>query len=1091
MHSIASVKSASGAAKYFTKDDFVSGEYYTDEHAGDVSQWGGEGLKDSPIGGHVNKDVFEKVLNGETPTGEKIDARESRRPGYDLTFSAPKSVSVMAYIGGDKRILGPDGAHTKAVQNTMAWVEKNLAQARTTADGKTTTVNTGNLVYALFQHDTSRSLDPQAHIHAIVANMTKMADGTWKALHADKVWANNTVIGSIYHAFLRVEMEKLGYKIEQLGKHGTFELAGVPKGIIEAFSQRREQIMLKAEQLGIVSPKGRDGVTVNTRDPKLNVEDRDGLQKDWKDKATGLGFDGKEVLADAQASAAREAAGPIGRSYQAIVEAVKGAREFVAGLLRSPDALVDKGIVRIAQSPADARAQLAVASAIRIHSQREAAFDINRVAKTALDLGLTGVTIDHVTNRLDRLVEQGRLLPGEIRADGRMAASVTTPEALKTEESILARVEAGKGASAPIVSPAEAPGRLQDASPHELNPGQLAAATMIVSGSDRTVVVQGVAGAGKSTMLQAAASVLRSEGRNVLGLAFQNKMVSDMREGMVPRELSVDDMKAAGVEAQTIASFIWQNERHLDNPNTPAAQARRDELKNTTIVIDETSMVSSDDMLKLLTIAEGLGVEKIAMVGDRQQLSSIDAGKAFAMVQAGGAPMERMDENIRQRTDQLRTVAALANVGQASQAMRVLGGDVIEHATPAAHAAEMWLALSPEDRADTAVFASGREGRGIINSMIQTGLKEEGSIKGEGLALQIHESVHRTREELRYAKSYEGGFTLNVTGHVPEIGLKRGMYEVTRVLGNGKVEVDVHGRKVRFDPQKIDPSIKNDRLELTKQREIKIHEGDQVRWTTNDKDRGLLNSAQARIVSIDSNGVTVETASKGQVTLGRNDPMLSRMDLAYSLNMHMAQGVTALKAIGVMLSHETNLSNQRLFNVLVTRVRDGVRMVVDSKDKLMRQLDRSPGDKTASLESLGRLEIDGPSAKTTAADAALTAAMAVRDGTDSAGSKGSEPIIVPGRDGLDLQDLPPMGKSETDYSKVDGPDGRSRGEPEMDRTPKRESESDKDQDGRRRDDGDGLGLRPLNMDDLRGLPPMPGRDNQIPGLPEKNLSLDL
>ena len=244
MLSIASVRSAGGAAKYFTNDDFVSGEYYTDQDAGDVSQWGGEGIKGTLLenAGAVARDTFESVLKGVAPGGERLEAKDNRRPGYDLTFSAPKSVSLMAYIAGDKRILGPEGAHLKAVQQTMAWVEKNLAEGRKTVDGKTTPVATGNLVYALFQHDTSRALDPQAHVHAIVANMTRMPDGKWQALHADKLWSNNTVIGSIYHAYLRAEMEKLGYKVELQGKHGTFEITGVPKEVIEAFSQRREQV---------------------------------------------------------------------------------------------------------------------------------------------------------------------------------------------------------------------------------------------------------------------------------------------------------------------------------------------------------------------------------------------------------------------------------------------------------------------------------------------------------------------------------------------------------------------------------------------------------------------------------------------------------------------------------------------------------------------------------------------------------------------------------------------------------------------------------------------------------------------------------
>ncbi|MGE6016137.1 AAA family ATPase, partial [Klebsiella pneumoniae] len=90
-------------------------------------------------------------------------------------------------------------------------------------------------------------------------------------------------------------------------------------------------------------------------------------------------------------------------------------------------------------------------------------------------------------------------------------------------------------------------------------------------------------------------------------------------------------------------------------------------------------------------ITAALGVDKLVLVGDRQQLSSIDAGKAFAMIQAGGGTMARMDQNIRQRTDQLRTVAALANIGKAGAALKVLGDRVVEAGEPAAAAADMWL----------------------------------------------------------------------------------------------------------------------------------------------------------------------------------------------------------------------------------------------------------------------------------------------------------------------------------------------------------------------------------------------------------------
>ena len=1086
MHSIATVKSASGAAKYFTKDDYVAGDYYTDEKAGDVSLWGGEGAATAGLTGAVSQEAFAKALHGELPSGEKVDQREGRRPGYDLTFSAPKSVSLMAYVAGDKRILGPDGAHTKAVQQTLSWIEKNLAETRITKDGKTEAVKTGNLVYALFQHDTSRALDPQLHIHAIVANLTKGPDGEWHALHADKIWANNTVIGAIYHAYLRNEMEKLGYQLVATGKHGTFEIVGVPKNVLETFSQRREQILEKAAELGIVSPKGRDGVTVTTRDPKLNLEDRDGLVLDWMKDATAAGWDGKALLEGAMKAAAkmeqRENAGAIGRSYNAIADAVKVARETVSGLMRSPDPLVDRGFVRMAQSVGQANAQLAVASAIRTLGQREAAFEKNQVAKKALDFNLKGVTIDHVEARIDQLTEKGKLLAGEIRSSAGMVAAVTTPDSLRTEERILERVEAGKGTATPLVAPSEAPDRLQAGSPHALNEGQLAAATLVVSSPDKIVAVQGIAGAGKSTMLQAVARVAESEGKSVLGLAFQNKMVADMKEGMarpdaIPnREMSVDQMQAAGVSAETIAHFVWHNEKHAINPNTPAAQARRDELKDTVIVVDETSMVSDQDMLKMLTIAEALGIERIALIGDRQQLLPIDAGKAFAMMQAANISMARMDENLRQQTDQLRTVAALANVGKAGQALKVLGDKVLEHQDPAARAAELWLDLSPEKRAETAIFASGRETRADINDAVQKGLRDEGTLKGDGLFVTVLQNINLTREELRYAQSYEKGQQLQIQEVIPELGLRRGVAEVRRTFANGRVEVVQNGRTIKFDPQRMDPMIGKDRMSLATLETIRIHEGDRIRWTDNDKDRGIFNASLGTITRIEDGNVTVQLPNKDEVTLEKGDRMMHRMDLAYALNMHMAQGVTTNDAIVAMRSFERNLSNQRLFNVAVTRVRFELTMVIDNLQKLERQLDSNPGNKTASLETLGRLDIDGPGRHTKAADDALSAAAATLDRDE-----GQRIIFDASLTSAD--DLPPMGKSENDYS---DPKQMERDGLTLDR--KDDEDRQKRPEARKDDE---LGMRPLDMDDLSSLPAMPGHGDQIPGLPQKNLSLDM
>ncbi|MBA3898353.1 MAG: AAA family ATPase, partial [Sphingomonadaceae bacterium] len=172
------------------------------------------------------------------------------------------------------------------------------------------------------------------------------------------------------------------------------------------------------------------------------------------------------------------------------------------------------------------------------------------------------------------------------------------------------------------------------------------------------------------------------------------------------------------------------------------------------------------------------------------------------------------------------------------------------------------------------------------------------------------------------------------------------------------VQLERDNKKIIIDPKRLSPSRREDRMTMIATKEIKIHEGDKIRWTANDKQRGLHNSALGRVLAIDAKGITVETADKSVVRLTSGDPMLRRLDLAYTLNMHMAQGVTTDKAMIVMGSEERFLANQRLFNVGVTRARDGVSVITDDQAKLTRQLDRTPGDKLSALEVTGQIALD-------------------------------------------------------------------------------------------------------------------------------------
>jgi len=228
MLSVAAVKSAGGAASYFGKDD-----YYTGEHSSETSTWGGKGAEELGLSGEVKASAFETILRGILPDGTGVNQTPKRTIGTDLTFSMPKSASVMAYVAGDKRILD---AHMSAVKTTMTWVEKTMAEARDYSRSRNgEPVRTGNLVYAIFQHDTSRKLDPQGHLHVVIAAITKTAGGTWQALWNNPLWKNNSAIGSAYHAAFREKLQELGYETNLTGKHGQFEIAGVPKAVLEEF----------------------------------------------------------------------------------------------------------------------------------------------------------------------------------------------------------------------------------------------------------------------------------------------------------------------------------------------------------------------------------------------------------------------------------------------------------------------------------------------------------------------------------------------------------------------------------------------------------------------------------------------------------------------------------------------------------------------------------------------------------------------------------------------------------------------------------------------------------------------------------------
>lgn len=287
MMSFSQVKSAGNAGGYYTDKD----NYYVLGSMDD--RWYGEGAKQLGLSGAVDKAVFTQLLHGRLPDGADLSRMENgvnkHRPGYDLTFSAPKSVSMMAMLGGDRRLID---AHNRAVDVALKQAEA-LASTRSMRNGVSETVLTGNLIIARFNHDTSRDQDPQLHTHSVVINATRKGD-KWQALSSDTVGktgfsenilANQIALGKIYRQALRSEVESMGYQVEVIGKHGLWEMKSVP---VEAFSHRSQAIQ---KAVGAdASLKSRDVATLDTRKAKMAIDPTEKMAE-WMATLKSTGFD--------------------------------------------------------------------------------------------------------------------------------------------------------------------------------------------------------------------------------------------------------------------------------------------------------------------------------------------------------------------------------------------------------------------------------------------------------------------------------------------------------------------------------------------------------------------------------------------------------------------------------------------------------------------------------------------------------------------------------------------------------------------------------------------------------------------------------
>ena len=508
---------SSGQAQSYHKLEFTSEtqNYYKQ---GDAvrGEWQGQLAARLGVAGEVSPLEFSRLAEGKNPATDEQMVRHraameyknadgtttksvEHRAGWDATFSAPKSVSLTALVGGDDRVRE---AHRAAVTTALDELER-YTQARIGSNHPAE--NTGKFIAAKFEHDTARPVDgyaaPQLHTHAVIFNVTERADGTTRAVQPQGLFDSQNFATAVYQSELTHRLTRLGYEIEP-GRSGAPEIRGYSQEYLDASSPRSRQIKEQLEKTGCSGPEAAQIAAHFTRDRKQPLA-------------------AEEVL-----SAHREMAASFGEQPQQVIAAAR---------------------VRANEQQAErtTSAKEAVTFARDKIFEREAVADERMILRDALRRGMGETTFHDIRAEFDQRRGAGdfNFVPGTKHSSGR---SFTTPETIAAERANIRYVLEGRNAVEAIMSAESA--REHASTKTFLNDTQRRVIEQVLNSADRIHGLQGLAGSGKTSSLQSIREGAESAGYKVEGFAPTSKAAGQLRE--------------AGIEATTLQSFLARGQNH-------------------------------------------------------------------------------------------------------------------------------------------------------------------------------------------------------------------------------------------------------------------------------------------------------------------------------------------------------------------------------------------------------------------------------------------------------------------------------------------------------------------------------------------------
>jgi len=499
----------------------------------------------------------------------------------------------------------------------------------------------------------------------------------------------------------------------------------------------------------------------------------------------------------------------------------------------------------------------------------------------------------------------------------------TTQSARELEKRILQIEREGRGKVSALFNQAAIANAFADSG---LKTGQLAAAELILTTTNRIVGVQGLAGVGKSYMLKQVKAQIQSSDYTVKSVA--------------PYGAQVKELRRLGVEAITVASMLTQKKNRFEMDN------------KTVLVIDEAAVVPTRQMEQILRKAEKAGA-RVVMMGDKDQTKAIEAGKPMHQLQDAGMQTALMGDIVRQTNLELRKAVELAAVGRSSEALHVIQSkltaleEVSEEQERYERVAKAFSSLSLPTQRETLIVTGTNKSRRAINELVH----EQRGLSGKGLEFNLLTRVDTTQAQRRSARYFQVGQVIQPERDY-KIGLRHDLqYTVVNVdtQRNRVTVVDLQtGETVTFNPSRTT------RISVYERLQTELSAGDMVRISRNNASLDLANGERYEVMAVTADTVKLgrfdaDGQIEREVVLNGGDRARPfHMDLAYATTAHSAQG---LSEQGVILNLESfsRTTKSDVFYVGISRARESIEIFTDDMTKLPFAVSRRE-DKAAALD---------------------------------------------------------------------------------------------------------------------------------------------